>query len=119
MALLARYLCFTKFSLANYVFDCLAKGEIIYYVKNMILRLLREKYNETCHLIFNKHPKDLQFFKKNHQTKGVTSIKSKSSVNETEYLNTCEYGLNYVKMVHTMAARCNFALASSINIQLS
>ena len=41
------------------------------------------------------------------------------TMNETEYLNTCEYGPHYVKMVHTMAARSNFALTSSINIQLS
>ena len=39
-------------------------------------------------------------------------------MNETEYLNTCEYGPHYLKMVHTMAPR-SFALTSPINIQLS
>ena len=40
-------------------------------------------------------------------------------MNETEYLNTCEYGPHYAKMVHTMAPRSNFALTSPINIQVS
>ena len=41
------------------------------------------------------------------------------TMNETEYLNTCEYGPQYMKMIHTMAPRTNFALTSPINIQLS
>ena len=41
------------------------------------------------------------------------------AMNETEYLNTCEYGPHYMKMVHTMAPRSNFALTFPINIQLS
>ena len=41
------------------------------------------------------------------------------TMNETEYLNTCEYGPHYMKMVHTMAPRSNFGLTFSINIQLS
>ena len=41
------------------------------------------------------------------------------TMNETEYLNTCEYGPHYMKMVHTMAPRSNFALTSPINTQLS
>ena len=40
-------------------------------------------------------------------------------MNENEYLNTCEYGPHYMKMVHTMAPRSNFALTFPINIQLS
>ena len=40
------------------------------------------------------------------------------AMNETEYLNTCEYGPHYMKMVHTMAPRSNFALTFLINIQL-
>ena len=43
----------------------------------------------------------------------------KIAMNETEYLNTCEYGPNYMKMVHTMAPRSNLALTFPINIQLS
>ena len=39
-------------------------------------------------------------------------------MNETEYLNTGEYGPHYLKIVHTMAPR-SFALTSPINIQLS
>ena len=45
--------------------------------------------------------------------------RGKIAINETEYLSTCEYGPHYIKMVHTMAPRSNFALAFPINIQLS
>ena len=34
------------------------------------------------------------------------------TMNETEYLNTCEYVPHYIKMVHTTAPRSNFALTS-------
>ena len=34
------------------------------------------------------------------------------TINETEYLNICEYELHYMKMVHTMAPRANFTLTS-------
>ena len=40
-------------------------------------------------------------------------------INETEYLNIGEYGPHYVKMVHTMVPRSNFALTSPIDMQLS
>ena len=40
-------------------------------------------------------------------------------MNETEYLNTCEYGPHYIKMIHTMVPRDNLALTFPINIQLS
>ena len=40
-------------------------------------------------------------------------------INETEYLNTCEYGPHYMEMVHIMAPQSSFALISPINIQLS
>ena len=41
------------------------------------------------------------------------------TMNETEYLNTCEYEPHYMKMVDTMAPRSNFALIFPVNIQLS
>ena len=41
------------------------------------------------------------------------------TMNETEYLNTCEYEPHYMKMVHTLVPRSNFSLTSPINIQLS
>ena len=41
------------------------------------------------------------------------------TMDETEYLNTCEYGPRYVKMVNAVTPRSNFALTSPVNIQLS
>ena len=41
------------------------------------------------------------------------------AMNETEYLNTCEYGPHYMKMAHTMAPRSSFALTFPTNLQLS
>ena len=45
--------------------------------------------------------------------------RGKIAMNVTEYLNSCEYGPSYMKVVHTMAPRCNFALIFPINVQLS
>ena len=41
------------------------------------------------------------------------------TMNDTEYLNTCEYEPHCMKMVHTMVPRSNFALNSPINMLLS
>ena len=41
------------------------------------------------------------------------------TMNETEYLNACEYESHYTKMVHIMAPRSSSALTFPINIQLS
>ena len=49
----------------------------------------------------------------------IVAGRGKIAMNETEYLNTCEYRPHYMKMVHTMAPRSNFALTFPINIQLS
>ena len=38
------------------------------------------------------------------------------AMNETECLNTCEYGPHYMKTVHTMEMRGNIALTFPVNI---
>ena len=44
--------------------------------------------------------------------------RKKIAMNEAEYLNNCEYGQYYMKTVHAMAPRFNFALTLPKNTQL-